>query len=132
VPTKAEKQVKTSRALKISELCRIIKTCRKHGVDSITIGEVHLEFAVSPQRNGEPKSESTSAGPPQTQISVPIQDPRAHINPKSMFTPQDKELMMDLERSQLLIDDPEAFEQVMISEDLENGRVNSNAEAHDS
>lgn len=115
----AKKAIKPGQTLKNLDLCRIMKQCKDSGVSKFSYEGLVLEFFNNSEGKLESKSASQMAGPPQIDptINVPQE------TPPSLITPQDEELLREAERSQLLIDDPEGYEEQMIAEDLEQGRV---------
>lgn len=92
------------------DLCLIMKACKDAGVRKFTFDTLSLEFSGS-QSQFEPPT-NVSASQPQT-----IFDPTLSA-PETLLTPQDKELLQEAAESQLLIDDPAAFEEHMIGRDV--------------
>ena len=87
----------------------IINVCKSSNIKSLEYGNLKLEFISNP-------SES-----PQTTIPL-VHDPEP---PKRMFAEVDEEEFEDLRLSQLMIDDPAAFEQEII--DSHTGKDNAEA-----
>ncbi len=92
-----------------SDLALIMNSCREAGVSKFTFGDLVIEFqGVSSERKLEPQADPQASQPS-------IEEP--------LITPVDLAAMEELERSNLLIENPSSFEDQMIKEDLEEIRV---------
>lgn len=107
-----QKSSKTlSKPFSSTEICRIIKLCRKNEVADLKIGE----FEVSFHRKAEKIVQKVSGV--QSHVTLPKVESMSVTTSKPVvgkteneFGIQDERILAELEHTQLLIDDPAAFE----------------------
>jgi hypothetical protein len=96
--------------LRVSEIRRILETCRDLGVVEVEIYGIKAKFSNA---HGNEQPDKTNS-----QLLVQNIPGTKEIEPPTLLTELDREVLEDMKRSQLLLDDPLAFEQVMISDHL--------------
>lgn len=105
-------------ALTAKEFCRILDTCHKTGVLKLRLGELEVEFGA----RVAPGSTKVLDQTPEVMSDLGSDNHNTGSKeiepPKDLLTVADKESLEDLARSQLLMDDPTGFEQVMIDDHL--------------
>jgi hypothetical protein len=95
------------------EIIKLMQACQKYGVASFTKGDLSVNFIVESIPNN-PVSSSVY-NPALTQ-----QFPDRQIEP----TPEvENEVLEELRMSQLMLDDPEAYEQMIVDSHMERGRT---------
>lgn len=97
------------------EICRIIRESAKSGVEQLTLGSLHIKFCPE-GKLGQPKLDSnisSLASPPETKAD----------SSNLVLTSLDEESMRDALESQILLEDPHAYEQAIIDSHLEEGRL---------
>lgn len=100
------------------EIVKLMTACRKHRVESIQVGDIHIKFAV------ESEAQDT-VDLPQNSRDIYYGDTRPRNRSEdafSMGTAAEREVLEELRKSQLLLDDPVAFEQMMIDTEIERDR----------
>lgn len=111
----------TKGGLSAADICRIIKLCNKNSVTSITVDGLSISFA--PKRTlglhnkpeVTPVVETTSDAP---SGSSNVQESEV----TSVATQLDAELELEAELDALAIEDPSAYEALMIDDQLNGGR----------
>lgn len=117
-------------------ICRIIKECGLRGVSRLKWKELDLEFHkpkdyVLENQSGHPNQLTSVAN----QLPFPwANQPRYKASkdeppPKSLMQPLDEEALKEFEEFQLAIDDPIAYEEAQMRDDMEAQRVRGHAEA---
>lgn len=106
---------KRPRASRMDDICRIIETASKSGVVKLKFHDVEVEFSPSSASLG-----TNALVDPSNYISSNMALPDSEQ--KDEFIIQDPAIIEQLRRSQLMIDDPMAFEQEMIDIQLEDER----------
>lgn len=108
-----EKTAKIGKIYSANELCNIIKTCSKNGVSNLKISGIEIDF-MSPGTD----SPQVGAWTPQKRVSI---KQTAETTPLKPLELSDKELeeIEELERAQIALDDPIAFEQQVINDFME-------------
>lgn len=89
------------------KLSDIIRVCRENGVAEMTWGNITLRFMVDQNTQGRVISTDNQ-----------LQRTGAEGPPRPVMTPEQRQLISDYQQAQLMIDDPEAFEQSMIDSQL--------------
>ena len=97
--------------MKTSEIIRLIRESAKFGVSELQVGEISVKFkeATSPGQDFLPELPSKVPGLPDQNDS--------QIN---LF---DETEILEMEKSQQLVDDPVGFEMDQISDHIENQRL---------
>jgi len=104
--------------LQVKDICGIIKACNSANVSSLKLGQLEITF--------QPKVVPTCA-----ESTVPTESFTQALNsgskeielPTSLATEADQQVLEDLQRSQLMMDDPVAFEALMVDDHMERQRV---------
>lgn len=101
----------------IKELCKLIETAAAHGVSELKYADLSVTFGPKDRKGAEetvylPKEFSLD--------TLASQDSEQSVPPQVSH-----ELLEDMRRSQLLIDDPMAFEQEMIDLHVSHGEHNA-------
>lgn len=119
----AVKSAKTAKIYSANELCNIIKTCNKYEVTNLKIGGIEIDFKVQ-------GTETAQAGMPwPTQKAAPKRKgDTAPLKPLEL-TDKDREELEELERDQLALDDPLAYEAGIIK-DFMDGEANEEANGY--
>lgn len=106
-----ERKVKenSSKAFTSKEICRIIKLARKQQVASLRIGEFSVVFQESNLKTGAVKQPALSKK--EVVESAPHQEV---ADSEKALSLTDKRVVEELRRTQLLMDDPLAFEEAEI------------------
>lgn len=96
-----------------TDLCIILDACRKNGVAALTLGDLHVSFYAPTNHRGnewesEPPGEETPAG-------HEVETPNAG---RVELTEEQKELLREAKLSQLMADDPVAYEQAVIDAEM--------------
>lgn len=108
--TEAKSREKCCRA---SDICAIIEACTKAGVVSLKWRDLEVTFQVPglSATTDLPKTYMPEFAPPESgQASIAMVD---------------KDLLDDMRRSQLLLDDPAGFEQEVIDSHLRQGAIHA-------
>lgn len=91
----------------MSDICRIIRESGRSGVSHLSYQGLQISFSTNSDRKLElPKAT-------QTEIEIPT---------KIELTEEQKEEMREWDRLQLAIDDPVAYEDEMLEDDVERAR----------
>lgn len=102
----------------IKEICRIIETASNNGVKKLEYGELRLEFFEN----------SSTAARQTVHDVVDIKNPSTVEPPSQLDTVAahtvDPDLLEDIRRSQMMIDDPAMFEHEIVQQHLRQGAVN--------
>lgn len=101
------------------DICDIIKTCAQSGVASLKWGDFHVSFAFPSQPVIVDLPKTTADG-------FASQASEQELSVDSKLSTVDRELLEDMARAQLIIDDPLAYEQAMVDAQLrraENGEL---------
>jgi len=105
---------KSRKSSQVEDICRIIEVSARAGVAKLKFGDVEVEFTpIAPDLGYHAKVD------PSQYITSEMATPDSEQ--KSGMTISDRELLEDMRRSQLMIDDPMAFEQEMIDLQLTHG-----------
>lgn len=98
--------------MKTSEILRLIRESARYGVSELQVGEISVKFreATSPGQDFLPESPSKVPG-------LPDQTNDSQIN---LF---DETEILEMEKSQQLVDDPVGFEMDQIRDQIENQRL---------
>lgn len=97
------------------DICAILDSCSKTGVTRLKWGDLEVSFAVPGQpvmAYDLPKMASDGFAPPASGQELAVADALGTVN---------KDLLDDMRRSQLMIDDPASFEQEVIDTHLRGG-----------
>lgn len=98
------------------QLCRIIEACKSANVASFELGPLKITFAQVVSK----VAESNAGLQVQSQVDVgPITGSNEIESPTSLVTIADREVLEDMQRSQLMIDDPVAFEALMVDDHMQ-------------
>jgi len=99
------------------EISRIVKACRKYGVRRIKIGDLELEFLTEDQLAELPEPRQTS------------RDHRAPLSKVEAISEEGKDSdaqnMRDDEAQNLLIEDPERYEDMVANGEFEEDELQS-------
>ena len=96
-----------------ADLCAILSSCRQNGVAALTLGDLHVSFyAPAGLRRNEALPEPPGGETPAGQVVDPEDVGEVEL------TDEQKELLREAELSQLMADDPVAYEQAIIDENL--------------
>lgn len=117
----ATKDPMNDKAFSSDEICTIIETCAKVGVGRMKLPGIEISFRenflYSPQQNY--LSGPTENVDPQYGLNEGPASPVSEHNFRTQSAPQkpkiDTDLLDDMRRSQLMMDDPAAFEQEIIA-----------------
>lgn len=96
----------------IKEFTKLLKACRAHGVKELTLVGIGIKFDVeyipsdTVPYNKPPKLSTLEDRPPEQII----------------MTAEEEAVLEEIRKSQMMLDDPEAFEQMIIDSHLERGR----------
>ena len=102
------------KSLKASEICKIIKACKVAGVHSLSYNGLELEF--TPPQGQEVATAQVSP------VEFDFTKLSEKENPENTMRMLDEDSLMEMEESQLLIDDPLAFEKSQERKSLERNR----------
>ena len=91
-------------ALKVDEICALIKQCSESGVTEITFGELHISFA----------SKAIEALPEQAIAGTEPEKIEQDLERKEI---EDKEDLL----AHMLVEDPVAYERLRLAGELEDG-----------
>ena len=100
---------KETLSFSIDDYIRIMERAKQIGAASLSFGQLRVAFA--------------SPGPEAPQASQPLYTPAQQASEQSKIESIDKNLLEDMRRSQMLIEDPLAFEQEFIEAHL-SGAMN--------
>lgn len=124
----------TDRAFNAAQICAILKACENLRVKALVLARGDLSVEFFPDSSSETSSKSKLE--PQSQLPLLANQNPEEVVPSgkeipssphgALFTPVDRALVQELERAQLLIDDPADFENLMIEENIERGRFEEN------
>jgi len=95
----------------VKDLCRIIEVCHKNGVSKLALGDLALEFSENEPETLPQEYINPVFGPNDTPVEAGGKD-----------RIEDEGLLEEARYSQLMIDDPVAFEQEMIDGMLRDER----------
>ena len=96
-----------------ADLCAILDSCRQNGVAALTLGDLHVSFyAPAGLRRNEELPEPSGGETPAGHEVVTADAGAVEL------TDEQKELLREAELSQLMADDPVAYEQAIIDENL--------------
>lgn len=104
-----------SKPLQPTAICRIIETCAKLGVSTLKWGDLEVKF-TSPSLEYVGQEEPLDLSKNFTPLTEPHESVSHDGTNKSVLI--DKALLEDIELSQLMLDDPMAFEQQMVDAEL--------------
>jgi hypothetical protein len=104
--------------LKSKDICRILEACQKYHVLTLELGSLKVSFnhttpVVETKVTAEASEKVSELSRVNTKETIPGSK---EIEPPNLLTEADHEAFADLERSQLLMEDPEAFEQLMFDD----------------
>lgn len=115
-----EKSVhKVPKSFSATEICRIIKLCKKSDVSELKIGEFEVSFHKKADKTVQKPIESERKLDLPSTPSVTPSTPVAG-NVERDFGIQDRQTLAELEASQLLIDDPVSYEEQEIDAAIHN------------
>lgn len=116
-----EAQKSSKKATAATEVCAIIGACRTAGVSSLKWRDLEIVFAQQgPEAPADlPKTDVYEYAPPESGQGPQVDDTIATV---------DKDLLEDMRRSQLMIDDPASFEQEVIDSHLRQGATYAESE----
>lgn len=125
--------VKAPLTLSASAVCAIINACAKNGVAKLKYGDLELEFL-----NKSRTAEHTFYSGTEDQ-SDPAKDfqvthdatPASEQSLQSKLSTVDPELLDDMRRSQLMIEDPLSYEQEMIDLQIRGPENDARSAEHD-
>lgn len=114
--------MKCTSSLQSSDICDIIKACAKSGVLELSLDGFSVKFAPPPG-----PVEAKVAGPLHTYQNLPesalsLAEMGSDGEASVEFGFQDRQVLEDIRRTQLLIDDPSSWEQEQIDAIVENDR----------
>lgn len=102
----------------IKEICRIIETASSNGVKKLEYGDLRLEFFEN----------SVEVARQFRRDVVDIKNPSTHEEVSQLDTVAahtvDPDLLEDIRKSQMMIDDPLMFEHEIVQQHLRQGAVN--------
>ena len=106
------------------DICAIIKTCCQSNVLEITIGGLKVTFSGNIREDATPSLDDSSFAP--TRPTMPSEStalPEGPLLPPDgrLLSQEEREIIEELQNSQLMFDDPEAYEQQQIDKFLGNG-----------
>jgi len=112
--------------LKDIDICNIIKTCAKSGVTELIFGTLKVNFK-------QPGMAATETWPGMVH-APPESGTTAEQVKKLALTTEDQELLDELAETQVMMDDPDQFEQSIIDHYLhqDNGVVDGDSESRHS
>ena len=113
VTTKIEGKLTDS--LKARDLCNILKACKEAGVLQLSLGEIKISFQNTAHLPENQLGNSHLANPPQDTIPGPT------INTPTLVTPIDLAELEEIQRDQMMMDNPEEYERTMIQESMREG-----------
>lgn len=90
-------------------ICAIINACHKAGVKELKLGDMSVSF-VQESSQVAPWTGQASLTPIPTGTEIPTEE----LQPQTLVTSEQKEMLRQIEENQLMIDDPIAFEARMI------------------
>ena len=108
-------QKKTSRRRNPSQrldLPSILEACAKAGVATLKFGDIEVTFKTPSHLVHHTDYESPSQG----DLTIPENFSASPVSEQPRIETIDRDLLEDMRRSQLMIDDPLSFEQEMIDE----------------
>lgn len=115
-------------AFPLDKLPAILEACQKSGVAVLKFGDLEVSFHPLP---AAPLFADTLGATSQVALPDPYRFPASPASEQTRIEPVDPELLEDMRRAQLMIDDPMAFEQEMVDEHLRRGSVDERQEAYD-
>jgi hypothetical protein len=101
------------KGLSAKDICQIIKECQGTGVSHIKLGDLSIEFHPHRNEAAADSGQNADHGP----LVVNELD-----NNKSLSTMMNDELLEEASVTQLMIDDPLAYEKFQMSKDIERNR----------
>ncbi len=96
----------------LRELPAILDACAKAGVATLKCGDIEVTFQTSAPFVQYPDYELPSQGG----LTIPDSFTASQVSEQPRIETVDKDLLEDMRRAQLMIDDPLSFEQEMIDE----------------
>lgn len=96
------------RGFTAKEICSIIRICSKSGVDSIKLGDLRINF--TPDRPVDQQDQSKTSD--WKELSIPQEEEKTNLS-----LAEEKEDYL----SQLMVEDPSEYENVLIEEHLYRG-----------
>ncbi len=103
-----------SSPLSAGDVCAILDACMKSGASSLTFQGLHVEFSLD---RSLPRTAALGfgVGRPEGEEEALIDAGGGIVKPaKVHFTPEEEQVLEDARLSQLMTDDPLAYEQEMI------------------
>ncbi len=98
---------KLQKRFSTTEICRIIKLCRKNEVSELKLGDFEVTFQRKLKKVSKKAEKVDDTVPVNT--SLPTREDLKQV--ERSFGVQDRQTLKELEAAQLLIDDPVAFEE---------------------
>lgn len=114
-PKTDEPRVERRRGFNAAEICYIIRVASKHNVTGLKIGDLSLSFARSQGHGDQPNRSSVDSVKP----VAPGSNRAENVN--ALTDENQREIMEDIYSRQLMIDDPVAYEQ-LVMDDQEAGQ----------
>ena len=103
-----------TKRLQPAQICSIIETCGKFGVSEIELHDIKIKFHAQGKEHAVlPGQEADHTTPVMSEISPETQKKADDF---------DRAQLLEAEEAQMLIDDPFAFENSQISQDIERNR----------
>ena len=96
----------------LKELNRLLKACRANGVTEFTLGTMIIKFGVE-----YIPSDTVPYNKPSKLSALEDRPPEQII-----MTAEEEAVLEEIRKSQMMLDDPEAFEQMIIDSHLERAR----------
>lgn len=100
-------------------VCSILEACKKSGVSSLTFCGLHVEFRNAAPGGETPASQGFVFRPEGGETPL-TDDQGAVLQARIELTPEEKQVLEDARLSQLMTDDPLAYEQEVIDAKLED------------
>lgn len=110
--------------LHVKEICRIIETCNSNGVAELKFGKLCITF--KPDVAGQRESAIKSLPSTQDATVVAGDEDSFTDDSTAAFALQDENVLRELEVTQMMIEDPSSFEQMMV-----DSHLNARASLHD-
>jgi hypothetical protein len=103
-------------SLTSKDVCKIIETAHNFGVSTLSFGDLKLEF-----HKVEPKSELAALQPEPSNTPLAKQTPEKQKEDEERMLLEANVLAREAELEQLLISDPEKYEELVAQGELEDG-----------
>lgn len=131
-PTGYKSLTSSKDMFKVKEICHIVRVCSEAGVTELKFGDLEVKFGgafLSSPTKTEPAPLGFSEKEAYQSLPLkPVLPDSNTLSQKMNFI--DKQVLEELERSQLMLEDPLAYEQLVIDEHI-SGDVGLDADGRE-